>query len=453
MAAIVVAKGQSEQGPRRTARADAGSARARRGLDQVERQPTRRAKAPRYARSGKCWTRTGPRRLAASDDARRRCHLGSSCATIASVLVREGASGTEIHNLGITGTAPTATGLAVSGAEEVVVEGVWVHDVLGYGIEAVNALGPTSVTLRHSLVERNEATGVVVFASVVSLTDMVIRDNGLLPPTPRSARGIDVETDDDQALGATVEIRHSVVERHFDHGINLSGAQGVIDSTLVRDTLARPSDGLFGRGIGIQRDPATGLVAAVAVTSTVVEGNTDAGIFVYGANATLTGVVASDTRARPDQDFGRGINVQAGAGADTGSNVTLQASLIARTFDVGLFTMASTVDVAGLWIRDVAARPGDALFGDGIVTHSGNTLALVDSLIQRTARAGLGAFDAAASLRATRIGCSAFPLTTEAGALTEEGNVLCACPVEEATDQDVCKAVQAGVEPPDVPSE
>ena len=376
---------------------------------------------------------------------------GTMATPIASVLVREGASGTEIRNLSITGSAPTATALAVSGAEDVVIDGVWVHDALGLGVEVVNALGPTSAFITNSLVELNQDSGVTIFASTVSLTDVVIRDNGSAPSLPTRERGIDIETDIDLGLGADVEVRHAVIEQHGDHGIYASGAQLSIDSTLVRDVDARASDDLFGRGIGIQLDIPTGLGATGTITGTVIERTTDSGLFVYAANASASGLVVRDTKPRPDQNFGRGLTVRQGETAAERAIFTLTSSLVDRVFDVGVFVSGSDVTVEGLWVREVAWRPADELFGDGMISRSAATASLSDSLIEDVARAGFGAFEASATLRSSRIGCSAFPITTEDAMLTAGGNVLCACPVEAATEEDVCKAVQAGIEPPELP--
>ncbi|MEQ9320932.1 MAG: hypothetical protein RIF41_17350, partial [Polyangiaceae bacterium] len=86
-----------------------------------------------------------------------------------------------------------------------------VHDALGLGVEVVNALGPTSAFITNSLVELNQDSGVTIFASTVSLTDVVIRDNGSAPSLPPRERGIDIETDIDLGLGADVEVRHAVI--------------------------------------------------------------------------------------------------------------------------------------------------------------------------------------------------------------------------------------------------
>ncbi|MBW2453402.1 MAG: hypothetical protein JRI68_02775 [Deltaproteobacteria bacterium] len=78
----------------------------------------------------------------------------------------------------------------------------------------------------------------------------------------------------------------------------------------MRDTQPQASDQLFGRGISIQADRDTGAPANGAVVGSLIEDNHDIGVFLSGSPTTLTGVVVRNTHARPsDGLFGDGVAV------------------------------------------------------------------------------------------------------------------------------------------------
>jgi len=228
---------------------------------------------------------------------------------IAAVDLRTGAGESEIRGLSITGTG--AAGVAITGSEDVVVSHIWVRDGTGRGIATQNDLGSASVTLTDSLFEGNTATGVLFV-----------------------------------------------------------GADGVVERVVVRDTQSKPQDLTLGQGMGIRAHPISGTVANVAVTSTVLERNHRAGLYVVGANATLTGMVIRDTQSDASTvQAGFGANLQASLTAGTPAVVEITSSLFERNREAAILVEGSTASLAELTIRDTLPRENDLAVGNGVVAQ------------------------------------------------------------------------------------
>ena len=70
-------------------------------------------------------------------------------------LFIESSQGTEVHNLAVTGGDPDG-GILVSGARDVLLDTIWVHDLPARAINAQATLGETSLEIRGSLIETAE---------------------------------------------------------------------------------------------------------------------------------------------------------------------------------------------------------------------------------------------------------------------------------------------------------
>jgi hypothetical protein len=119
-------------------------------------------------------------------------------AGLAALDVREGASGSEVRALVLTGAG---LGLVVSGAEDVLVEAAWVHGALWRGVDIEDALGPTSVGLHGSLIEEDHEVGVFVAGSTATLEGVVVRRNLPRANDPRGGRGIVIQDESSLAPG------------------------------------------------------------------------------------------------------------------------------------------------------------------------------------------------------------------------------------------------------------
>ncbi len=150
------------------------------------------------------------------------------------VQVDRGASATEIHDLAVRGQG---MGLGVANARDVVVERVWIHDTSDIGVLAAGLESETSLTVRGALVEHTTGAGMVVADAAVTLEGTVLRDIDLATGDPGHpfdghAMAMQVESFERRASATA---RSVVIERVGGLGIRFSGADGVVEDSVVRD--------------------------------------------------------------------------------------------------------------------------------------------------------------------------------------------------------------------------
>jgi hypothetical protein len=338
------------------------------------------------------------------------------------ICVLDGADGTEVGGLSLRGVG---YGLVVVGSSDVLVDRVRVNDNAERGLYTEDSLGPTSVTLRGSLVESNRDIGVSVNAGAFVMEDSAIV--GTLPNALNLAfgRGLNVQplcqlTSEGQecntAIRPDVIVRGSLIERNHDVNLLVGGANATIEDTAIR--LARPqeSDQDYGRGLGAtvvcEEDPGGKNCipesrASVTVTGSVVEQSYDTGVYVEGSDVLLERTTVRATAPRAvDQSNGRAMSVQPscvvtpeGLQCDpaTRGKVTLVQSLLEGQHEVGLFAANADVNLEGSVVRATAPRAADQFFGVGLAVQpicvgqataltcellATSSLSMIDSLIE-----------------------------------------------------------------------
>ncbi|MBW2455747.1 MAG: right-handed parallel beta-helix repeat-containing protein, partial [Deltaproteobacteria bacterium] len=170
---------------------------------------------------------------------------------------------------------------------------------------------PSSATLRDTLVERNRTYGIFVEGSTAALERVVVRDTQAETATDTLGPGIQVQNHAALAQPSDVTIREAVFERNHYAGISVTGATAWIESVIVRDTVRAPARVDHGRGILVFFDAASQLPTTATVLGSVVERNTEAGIFGQAVELTVDRTAVRDTNPRTDDSYaGRGISMQ-----------------------------------------------------------------------------------------------------------------------------------------------
>jgi hypothetical protein len=304
----------------------------------------------------------------------------------AALSILGGAKGTEVHGLALRGGAE---GLKVDGSPDVVVDGVWIHDTARRGVEVESSYGATRLSIAHTLVERASGMGMFFLASTATVDASVVRDGQVLAGDT-FGEGIHVQEDGPKRSNVTV--RGCLLEGNSDLGITVEASDAIIDATLIRDTRPRPVQNIQGSGIEIvdyQGQPAN-----VTVTSSVVERSHAIGLLVGGSQATIQWTVVRDTQPRAsDNYFGRGIAIENDIKTHVRSTVTLQASVVERSLDVGVFVQASDAIVTSLWVRDTQPQAWDQKNGRGIDAQPNDgmqpTLTLASTIVERSYEFGV----------------------------------------------------------------
>ena len=132
----------------------------------------------------------------------------------------------------------------------------------------------------------------------------------------------------------------------FAHG---PGTRLEFERVAVTDTLAQEAGRLYGRGLNVQQ----GATARMAYS--VIDGNQNAGVFVYGDNSAveLEEVLVSNTRSRElDLMTGRGLSVQAGGQAVVRASVFYQN----RDVSVSAYGQGAELTLERVMIKDSLQR-------------------------------------------------------------------------------------------------
>jgi hypothetical protein len=367
-------------------------------------------------------------------------------ASAPAVAFRPGSSGSRLRGVAVTGES---LGVVVAGAQEVVIESVWVHDTLDRAFDIEESLGPTSATLRGCLVEQSRHGGVFLFGSDTTVEDTVVRS--VLPASSDPfGRGFEVRATN-AGVPSRVVVKNSVVEHCVGTGVHVAGAAATFEGLVVRHTQV-PSGGYLTTGITVRPHAATGALTSALLRSSVLEGNHGVGVYVSASEATIEGVVIRDTKggsvtspgyalfldaqadipaqvlvtgslveghqgagvavrgsdATLDRVVVRDSNPYAGAdlfgggisilpGVDTGmpSRVVVRGSVVERNHEVGIQATGSQATLEGVIVRDNQPRPGDSKFGSGVVFGrdagggSPSEGAVIASLIERNHEVGV----------------------------------------------------------------
>ncbi|RLB53977.1 MAG: hypothetical protein DRJ42_10395 [Deltaproteobacteria bacterium] len=203
---------------------------------------------------------------------------------------------------------------------------------------------------------------------------LIVADTRSRPSDGWLGRGVDVYENGD------VLIEHAVIRGNQDTGLSAldSGTRIELLDVVVRDTVGRSFDGLFGRGIIADAG------ASISGSEVVVLNNLGVGVGgIRRAVIALDQLLVRGTESDVMGHTGRGIAV---LGADfRGSRVFIEDSRSA-----GLIALnPSEVNISHLVIRDVRGRALDGAFGRGIVATAGATIEADHVLIQNVREVGV----------------------------------------------------------------
>jgi len=427
--------------------------------------------------------------------------VASTPPTALSITV--GADLSEAHGVAISGPGT----VYVSGAQQVLLDRIWVHDVTARGLNADSYFGSTHVTVRQSLFEKNHDLGLFIEAAGASLERSVVRgttpSGGLgrgihlqddeigapasitvtgslleenaevglylsgsdavvsaslvrdtVPGTFRpDASGIAAEESGHSGMRATLSVDTSIIERTIGLGFTLSGSSTTIHRSIVRDTQSEATH-IFGRGINIQQDSETGGAGELMLSESLVERNVSGGLFVLGSNATVERIVIRDTRPTPEGAGGRGVNLQYHVDTGAPAHATIKNSLITQNREYGVLLIGSDATIEATHIdantANTAGALGDGLGAlEGLIPGPSATATIRTVTILHSDRAALASIGGTITVETSHLLCAAFdldgePTATSPFAIADRGNNKCGCPAPDRA----CKLVSAGLTAP-----
>jgi len=126
-------------------------------------------------------------------------------------------------------------------------------------------------------------------------------------------------------------------------GVFVSGSQGIITSTMVRESLPDQT-GAFGRGVVAQPGMELAVAAALEVRQSVITGMTDFGLGVLGSDGLVDSCLITDSAADAWGVFGDGVlSMALGTGHPT--TVTLRAVRIQNSARAAVSSFGANVQI------------------------------------------------------------------------------------------------------------
>ena len=185
---------------------------------------------------------------------------------------------------------------------------------------------PSTFTLTAALIERNHDVGVLAFASLAMLYGVVVRDTQPKASDLTYGRGIEAQWDPDTLVPSTLGLTGALVERNHDVGIVVVDSEAALAGVIVRDTLVEATNQGGGRGINVQASDGERAPSALTLTGALIERNRTFGVVALDAHAALLGSVVRETLTRgSDGLFGDGIAF-IGVGETAGAVIESTAS-------------------------------------------------------------------------------------------------------------------------------
>lgn len=422
--------------------------------------------------------------------------------TPAIVLVGAAAGGSSIASLSVTGPS---VGVAMSGALDVVLDRVWIHDTGDTALDIEDPLGTASAAVTDSLVEGATGYGVQMVGSSLTMDRSTVRGTVV---RGEWARGIAVQASSYTGARSALTLRRSVLADNGGIALFVTGSDAIVDQSVLHGTV--PAGNAEGEGISAQVALDTGERADLQLTQSAVLSNQLVGVQLFGSTARLEATLVANTQpgfpgGGSDLDGGRGINVQDDFTGDRGA-VEIVQSTVEDSHGIGIFAAGSDLlldqalvrrsvpggDESG---RGISLRPsgiGEASStasvqrtlvadsGEFGIMVGGSTMTLEDSVVRQVApsaagqfgdvvavlaspaelhasrtsfeqggRAGLSVFGAVASLTDCLFSCHSIDIAVQdllevAAHLDDGGGNRCGCDGERYD----CAAVSADLEPP-----
>ena len=213
--------------------------------------------------------------------------------------------------------------------------------------------------------------------SQLELTDVVIRDTRP-DPSGQSGRALVV------TLGSRATVSRLLVERAIEDALFVAGAGAMLtaEDVVVRDTESRPSDGTHGRCLQMQD------AGRATFTRLELERCREAAVIVLGEATTLqaTDLLVRDTLARPlDDRFGRGLSVEYGASAD------IRRARLSHNLDAAVFVdqPGSHLQLEDVVVSDTGSDRSTRTRGRGIEIVRGARAGMVRVIVERSRDVGV----------------------------------------------------------------
>jgi hypothetical protein len=290
----------------------------------------------------------------------------------------------------IRNLAVTSPGVGIGIANsQAVLEGLWIHDTANPGVVVEGA--STVVTMAGSLVENAAGTGVRAVGATVNIGSSVVRGTTPFSDTV-PGRGIFVTRYPSTGVPANVTLSGSVVEFNTESGVFVFASIFVMEDSIIHDTL--PYQNSLGYGIAAVSHIGSGTPPILELRGSLLERNHSASLVVVGGQLALDRTTIRDTLADVSAS-GYGIALQDEPSDMVRSAGTITRSLLERSLEIGLYVQGSDLAADSLAIRDTLVRATDGRGGramsveDDVTTGQRSVASLERVRLERNGAFGL----------------------------------------------------------------
>jgi hypothetical protein len=179
----------------------------------------------------------------------------------------------------------------------------------GMGVAAQDhspTLERSDLSIVGSVIEKSHNSGVFIGASDVYMERTIVRET---EPNPSGLLGRGINIQDNAVTGqrSNGTVLGSLIENNYEIGIMIAGADVSLEGVLVLDVKPTPTLALGGRGLNIQANVVNGQRASATVAYCHFDGMVENAIFVAGADAIIESTRIHNTLASPSGIYGDGI--------------------------------------------------------------------------------------------------------------------------------------------------
>ena len=358
------------------------------------------------------------------------------------------ASGSRIQTLSLSGSGP---GIEVTGATDVHLSALWVHDLEGPGFSIFDGdssveRGETSVRVENSIIDRAAGEGIAVHGATLELVRSAVwQTRALAGRGGHRGLGVSVgpepgfEGDDPSVRRpANVEIIESSILDSIGAGILAEGALVTVRGSVVRGV--SPDALGSGRGIEIRATSPGRVETRMEVSGSVIERAHDVGISSWNADLRIDGTVVRDVGSTMiDGCLGNGLRARYDLlrdAGEVGTRLSIKDSLIERTRQAGIHIEGGSARIESSIVRATSSPPCRTGLGDGIAAYGSPAgparIEIEKTRIENSARAGVALFTGEGEPRTSaRIESSVIECSRSAfggsGASAEVQDALCGC--------------------------
>lgn len=224
---------------------------------------------------------------------------------------------------------------------------------------------PATLVVVSCLVTGSHLAGIAASGAQALVESTIVRDTRPLAVLSFGGRGIDIERSIDFDIRGGGAVRGVVVEGSYEYGIVAIGTDATVEWAWVRDTRPR-ADGVAGRGISGEVEFSSSERASLEIRGALVEASTELGIGALGADVLVENSIVRGTVPHPATTAGWGIAAQISTETFAESSIIVRSSLIERNHESGIYVGAAEATVERTWIKDSLPLPGTDEFGDGV---------------------------------------------------------------------------------------